>query len=141
MAEIKAKVKIQILGGSATPAPPVGTALGPHGVNIMEFCKAFNAQTSGRKGETIPVVVTIFKNRTFEFILKTSPTSELIRKKINLKKGSARPNTVKVGKLTQQDVEDIAKVKFTDLNAVDLAAAKKVVAGTARSMGVEVLES
>ena len=84
MAEVKAKVKIQILGGSATPAPPVGTALGPHGVNIMEFCKAFNAQTGQRKGETIPVIVTVFKNRTFEFILKTSPTSELIRKKINL---------------------------------------------------------
>ncbi len=141
MAEVKAKVKIQILGGSATPAPPVGTALGPHGVNIMEFCKAFNAQTGGRKGETIPVIVTIFKNRTFEFILKTSPTSELIRKKINLKKGSARPNSVKVGKLTQQDVEDIAKAKMADLNAVDLVAAKKVVAGTARSMGVEVSES
>ncbi len=141
MAEIKAKVKIQILGGSATPAPPVGTALGPHGVNIMEFCKAFNAQTSGRKGETIPVIITIFKNRTFEFILKTSPTSELIRKKINLKKGSSRPNSVKVGKLTQQDVEDIAKAKLSDLNAVDLVAAKKIVAGTARSMGVEVLGS
>ena len=141
MAEVKAKVKIQILGGSATPAPPVGTALGPHGVNIMEFCKAFNAQTGQRKGETIPVIVTIFKNRTFEFILKTSPTSELIRKKINLKKGSARPNTVKVGKLTQKDVEDIAKAKFVDLNAVDLDAAKKTVAGTARSMGIEVLES
>lgn len=140
MAEIKAKVKIQILGGSATPAPPVGTALGPHGVNIMEFCKAFNAQTTGRKGETIPVVITIFKNRTFEFILKTSPTSELIKKKINLKKGSSRPE-VKVGKLTQKDVEDIAKAKLSDLNAVDLAAAKKIVAGTARSMGVEVLES
>mgnify|MGYP000538246656 CR=1 FL=1 len=141
MAEVKAKVKIQILGGSATPAPPVGTALGPHGVNIMEFCKAFNAQTSGRKGETIPVIVTIFKNRTFEFVLKTSPTSELIRKKINLKKGSARPNTIKVGKLTQQDVEDIAKAKMADLNAFNLAKAKQVVAGTARSMGVEVLES
>jgi large subunit ribosomal protein L11 len=141
MAEVKAKVKIQILGGSATPAPPVGTALGPHGVNIMEFCKAFNAQTGQRKGETIPVIVTVFKNRTFEFILKTSPTSELIRKKINLKKGSARPNTLKVGKLTQKDVEDIAKAKFIDLNAVDLDAAKKTVAGTARSMGIEVLES
>ncbi len=140
MAEVKAKVKIQILGGSATPAPPVGTALGPHGVNIMEFCKAFNAQTVQRKGETVPVEITVYKNRTFEFILKTSPTSELIRKKINLKKGSARPE-IKVGKLNQKDLEDIAKAKLVDLNAVDLAAAKKIVAGTARSMGVEVLES
>jgi len=140
MAEVKAKVKIQILGGSATPAPPVGTALGPHGVNIMDFCKAFNAQTMQRKGETIPVVITIYKDRKFDFILKTSPTSELIKKKINLKKGSSRPNSAKVGKLTQRDVEDIAKAKLVDLNAVDVEAAKKIVAGTARSMGVEVIE-
>ncbi len=140
MAEIKAKVKIQIPGGAATPAS-IGSALGPHGVNMMDFCKQFNAQTAQRKGETVPVVITVFKNRTFEFIVKTPPTSELIRKKANLKKGSARPHEVKVGKLTQKDVEEIAKIKFLDLNAVDLVAATKIVAGTARSMGVEVLES
>lgn len=140
MAEIKAKVKVQIAGGSATPAPPVGTALGPHGVNIMDFCKAFNAQTAQRKGETIPVIVTIYKNKTFDFIIKTPPASELIRKKINLKKGSARPNTDKVGKITWADIEEIAKVKMPDLNAIDLEAAKRVVAGTARSMGVDVID-
>ena len=140
MAEIKAKVKVQIAGGSATPAPPVGTALGPHGVNIMDFCKAFNAQTAQRKGETLPVIVTIYKNKTFDFIIKTPPASELIRKKINLKKGSARPNTDKVGKITWADIEEIAKVKMPDLNAIDLEAAKRVVAGTARSMGVDVID-
>lgn len=140
MAEIKAKVKIQISGGSANPAS-VGSSLGPHGINMMEFCKAFNAQTASRKGETVPVVITIFKNRTFEFILKTPPTSELIKKRISLKKGSARPHEIKVGKLTQNDVEEIAKIKLSDLNVVDLAAAKKVVEGTARSMGVDVLQS
>lgn len=139
MAEIKAKVKMQIPAASATPAPPVATALGPHGVNLMEFCKAFNAQTASRKGETVPVVVTVFKNRTFEFIAKTSPTSELIRKKINIKKGSSRPNTDKVGKMTMQDVEDIARIKLPDLNAVSLDEAKKIVMGTARSMGVEIV--
>jgi len=138
MAEIKAKVKIQIPAGAATPAPPVATALGPQGVNLMEFCKAFNALTASRKGDTIPVVVTVYKNRTFDFILKTPPTSELIKKKVNAKKGSGRPNTIMVGTLKQSDLEEIAKVKMADLNAVDLAAAKKIVAGTARSMGVTV---
>lgn len=137
-ADIKAKVKIQIPGGSASPAPPVGTALGPHGINMMDFCKAFNAQTSQRKGETVPVVVTVYKNRTFDFIIKTAPTSELIRKKLNLKKGSGKPNTDKVGTLTKSDVEEIAKAKLVDLNSIDLDGAKKIVAGTARSMGVNV---
>lgn len=139
MAEIKAQVKIQIPAGAASPAPPVGTALGPHGINMMDFCKAFNAQTAQRKGETVPVVVTIYKNRTFDFVLKTPPTSELIRKKLNLKKGSGRPNTEIVGQLTLADVEEIAKIKSNDLNAVDLDAAKKIVAGTARSMGVKIV--
>ena len=138
MAEIKARVKLQIPGSSATPAPPVATALGPHGINMMDFCKAFNAQTAQRKGETVPVVVTVYKNRTFDFVVKTSPTSELIRKKLNLKKGSSRPNTNKVGTLTMKDVEDIAKIKLPDLNAVGLDEAKKIVMGTARSMGVEI---
>ena len=139
MKEIKAKVKIQITGASATPAPPVGTALGPQGINLMEFCKAFNAQTAQRKGDVLPVIVTVYKDRTFEFILKTPPTSELIKKKLSLKKGSARPNTQKLGKMSWADVEEIAKVKLLDLNAVDLDAAKKIVAGTARSMGVDVI--
>lgn len=138
MAEIKAQVKIQIPAGAASPAPPVGTALGPHGINMMDFCKAFNAQTAQRKGETVPVVVTVYKNRTFDFVLKTPPTSELIRKKLNLKKGSGRPNTEIVGQLSLADVEEIAKIKLNDLNAVDLDAAKKIVSGTARSMGVKI---
>lgn len=138
MAEIKAKVKVQIPGGSASPAPPVGTALGPHGINMMDFCKAFNAQTAQRKGEKVPVVVTIYKNRKFDFIVKTTPTPDLIRKKLNLKKGSGRPNTEKVGKLKQADLEEIAKIKMQDLNAIDLDGAKKVVAGTARSMGIDI---
>jgi len=138
MAEIKVKVKVQIAGGAASPAPPVGTALGPHGINMMDFCKAFNAQTSQRKGETVPVVITIYKDRKFDFVIKTTPTSELIRKKLNLKKGSGKPNTDKVGTLTKSDVEEIAKVKLVDLNAIDLDGAKKIVAGTARSMGVNV---
>lgn len=139
MAEIKAKVKMQIPGGGATPA--VGTSLGPHGVNLMEFCKAFNAKTADKKGETVPVVVTVYQNRTFDFIIKTPPTSELIRKKINLKKGSSRPNTDKVGRISWADIEEIAKIKMPDLNAVDIAAAKLVVAGTARSMGVDVVDA
>lgn len=139
MAEIKAKVKMQISGGGATPA--VGTSLGPHGVNLMEFCKAFNARTADKKGETVPVVVTVYQNRTFDFIIKTPPTSELIRKKINLKKGSSSPKENKVGKISWSDIEEIAKIKMPDLNAVDIEAAKLVVAGTARSMGVDVVDA
>lgn len=105
---------------------------------MMDFCKAFNAQTAQKKGETVPVIVTILKNRTFTFVLKTAPTSELIKKKLNLKKGSGRPNTEKLGMLKQSDLEEIAKIKMPDLNAIDIDAAKKVVAGTARSMGVEI---
>lgn len=141
MAEIKAKIKVQIPGGAATPAGKIGTALGPQGVNIMDFCKAFNAQTAQRKGETVPVIITVYKNRTFDFVVKTSPTSELIRKRLNLSKGSSRPHVDKVGKLTKIDVQEIAMVKLPDLNAVDLKAAEKVVEGTARSMGVEIIES
>jgi large subunit ribosomal protein L11 len=140
MSEIKAKVKVQIPGGTASPAPPVGTALGPHGIDMMAFCKDFNSQTAQRKGETVPVVVTIYKNRKFDFIIKTTPTPDLIRKKLNLKKGSGRPNTEKVGKMTQSDLEEIAKIKMQDLNAIDLDAAKKIVAGTARSMGIDIVD-
>lgn len=135
---VKAKIKLQVPGGSANPAPPVGPALGQHGVNISEFCKQFNAKTSNRKGETVPVLITVYTDRTFDFAVKMSPVSELIRKKANIEKGSSRPNTNKVAKLTWKDIEDIAKVKLPDLNATDLEQAKKIVAGSARSMGVVV---
>jgi large subunit ribosomal protein L11 len=138
--EIKAKVKLQIGGGSATPAPPVGSMLGPHGINMMEFCKQFNAQTANRKGETVPVEITIYKDKSFEFKTKTSPTPELIKKRCNVPKGSSRPNTDKVGKISWKDVEEIAKMKLPDLNALDLEQAKKIVAGTARSMGIDVIQ-
>lgn len=137
--EIKAKVKILLMGGSATPAPPVGTALGQHQVNLMEFCKAFNAKTADKKGQTVPVVVTVYTDKKFDIEIKTPPTSELIRKKINLSKGSSKPNTEKVGKISWNDIADIAKVKMQDLNAFDIEQAKKIVAGTARSMGVDVI--
>ncbi len=138
--KVKAKVKLQIQGGVATPAPPVGSALGQHGIEIMSFCKQFNVQTANRKGETVPVVVTIYKDRTFDFIVKTSLTSELIRKKVNIAKGSSCPNVEKVGKISWKDIEEIAKIKMPDLNAFDLDQAKRIVAGTARSMGVDVIE-
>lgn len=138
--EVKAKIKLQIPGGGATPAPPVGSTLGQHGVNIMDFCQKFNKETAQRKGETVPVELTIYKDRTFDFLCKTAPASELIKKKINLKKGSARPNTDKVGKISWTDIEEIAKIKLQDLNAYDIDQAKKIVAGSARSMGVEIIE-
>ncbi len=137
---IKAQIKLQISGGAATPAPPVGNNLGQHQVNIMDFCKQFNAATASKKGETVPVIITVYVDKTFSFIIKTPPTSELIKKKINLAKGSSRPNTDKVGKLTWKDVEDIARVKLPDLNATTIEEAKKIVAGSARSMGVTVVD-
>ncbi|MGB8468280.1 MAG: 50S ribosomal protein L11 [Candidatus Babeliales bacterium] len=137
---IKTQVKLQLPAGGATPAPPVGSALGPHGVNMMEFCKQFNAQTADKKGQTIPVIVTVYKDRTFDFITKTPPASELIKKRINLAKGSSKPRTDMVGKIGWKDVEDIARIKLQDLNAADLDQAKKIIAGTARSMGVEVID-
>lgn len=140
LGNIKSKLKLLIQGGSATPAPPVGSALGQHGVNIMEFCKQFNAKTADRRGESVPVEITVFKDRTFTFIIKTSPTSELIRKKINIQKGSSRPHDTKVGKIKWSDVVEIAKIKLPDLNTRDIDEATKVVAGTARSMGVEVID-
>ena len=133
---VKSQIKLQIPGGSATPAPPVGSSLGQHGVNIMEFCKQFNAKTAPRKGETVPVIITVYADRTFDFIVKTPPVSELIKKKANVPKGSAKPNTDKVGKLKWADVEEIARVKLPDLNATDIEQAKKIVAGSARSMGI-----
>ncbi len=137
--EIKAKVKMQIPAGGATPAPPVGSALGPHGVNSMDFCKQFNAQTSDKKGQTIPVIVTIYTDRSFDFITKTPPVSELIIKSIKIAKGSGTPNTQKVGKISWSAIEEIAKIKIPDLNTDDIEQAKKIIAGTARSMGVDVV--
>jgi len=136
---IKAKIRLQIAGGAATPAPPVGSALGQQGVNIMDFCKQFNAKTADRRGQTVPVVITVYTDKKFDFVVKTAPASELIKKKAKVEKGSSRPNTVKVAKLTWADVEDIAKMKMADLNAFSLEQAKAIIAGTARSMGIDVV--
>jgi large subunit ribosomal protein L11 len=136
--KITAYVKLQIEAGKATPAPPVGTALGPQGVNIMDFCKAFNAKTAKDVGLIIPVVVTVYSDRSYSFITKTPPASVLLKKAAKLEKGSGVPNKTKVGKVTKKQVEEIAKLKMVDLNAADLAAAIKTVEGTARSMGIEV---
>lgn len=138
--EVKAKIKLQIPGGAATPAPPVGNNLGQHQVNLMEFCKQFNAATASKKGETVPVIITVYVDKTFSFELKTPPASELIKKKINISKGSSRPNTDKVGRISMADIEEIAKIKMPDLNANSIEQAKKIIAGSARSMGVDVVE-
>jgi len=137
--KVQAVVKLQIQAGKATPAPPVGTALGPHGVNIMDFCKNFNAKTAKDDGLIIPVLVTVYADRSYTFILKTPPASVLLKKVANLAKGSAEPNKNKVGTVTVKQVEDIAKQKMPDLNCTDLAAAVKTVRGTARSMGIDVI--
>ena len=136
--KVAAIVKIAINAGAANPAPPVGTALGPHGVNIMEFCKAYNAATESQRGNVIPVEITIYEDRSFTFVTKTPPAAELIKKAAGLKKGSGTPNKDKVGKLTADQVREIALTKLPDLNANDVDAAMKIVAGTARSMGVTV---
>ena len=132
-------VKLQIAAGKATPAPPVGTALGPHGVNIMDFCKSFNARTAKDEGLIIPAVVTVYSDRSYTFITKTPPVPVLIKRAVNLAKGSAEPNKSKVGKITLKQVEEIAKIKMPDLNCFDLEAAMNSVKGTARSMGVDVV--
>ena len=136
--KVVGQVKLQIEAAKATPAPPVGTALGPQGVNIMDFCKAFNAKTAKDAGLIIPVVVTVYSDRSYSFILKTPPASVLLKKAAKVEKGSGVPNKNRVGKVTMKQVEEIAKLKLQDLNAADLEAAKKTVAGTARSMGIEV---
>ena len=136
--KITAYIKLQIPAGQANPAPPVGPALGQHGVNIMEFCKTFNARTQKDQGLIIPVVITVFSDRTFTFITKTPPAAVLLLKAAGLAKGSGVPNKTKVGKVTKKQVEDIAKTKMPDLNAASLEAAIKTVEGTARSMGIEV---
>jgi large subunit ribosomal protein L11 len=139
--KVTAEVKLQIPAGKATPAPPVGTALGPQGVNIMEFCKAFNAKTSAKdqEGLIIPVVITIYSDRSFTFITKTPPVAILVKRAVNLAKGSAEPNKNKVGKITQQQLEEIAKIKMPDLNCFSLEAAVEQVKGACRSMGVDVV--
>lgn len=138
--EVKVRLKMQLAAGAATPAPPVGSSLGPHGVSAMEFCKQFNAATANRRGETVPVKVTVYKDKTFDFITKTSPVSELIRKKINLAKGSQKPGKTTVGSISWQVIAEIAAIKMPDLNADTLEAACNIIAGSARSMGLEVIK-
>ncbi len=139
--KVTAMVKLQIAAGKATPAPPVGPALGQHGVNIMEFCKAYNAKTSAKdqEGLIIPVVITVYQDRSFTFITKTPPASVLLKRAAGIAKGSGEPNKNKVGKVTEKQVEEIAKTKLPDLNARDVAAAIATVNGTARSMGIEIV--
>ncbi|SNS32646.1 50S ribosomal protein L11 [Actinomadura mexicana] len=136
--KIAALVKVQLQAGQATPAPPVGTALGPHGVNIMDFCKQYNAATESQRGNVIPVEITIFEDRSFSFVTKTPPAAQLILKAAGVEKGSGEPHKTKVGSVTRDQVREIATTKMPDLNAKDLDAAEKIVAGTARSMGIEV---
>jgi len=137
--KVLTQLKLQAPGGQASPAPPVGPALGQHGINIMEFCKAFNAQTQESAGVITPVLITVYEDRSFTFITKTPPAAVLIKKAINLKKGSGEPNRDKVGKITQAQLRQIAETKLDDLSANDVDAAIKIIAGTARSMGVEVV--
>ena len=139
MKKINAFVKLQIPAGSANPAPPVGPALGQHGVNIMEFCKQFNAKTQSQTGLIIPVVITVFSDKSFTFITKTPPASVLLIKAAKVEKGSGEPNRVKVGKVTRQQVKEIAQLKMPDLNAATVEAAMRMVEGTARNMGIEVV--
>jgi len=133
-------IKLQIPGGQASPSPPVGPALGQHGVNIMEFVKAFNARTQDKVGTTVPVIITVYADRSFTFITKTPPASELLRKAAGVEKGSGVPNREKVGKVTWKQIEEIAKIKMPDLTAADMEAAKRTIAGTARSMGIEIVD-
>lgn len=138
--KLKALVKLQIPAGKANPAPPVGTALGPHGINIMGFCKEYNARTQQMSGQVIPAEISIFTDGSFTFITKTPPASDLIRKALGIPKGSGEPNKEKVGELTQQQVREIAEVKLEDLNGVPLESAMQMIAGTARSMGITVAD-
>lgn len=138
--KIVTQIKLQISGGQANPAPPVGPALGQHGLNIMEFCKAYNDRTKDQMGLVIPVVITVYEDRTYTFITKTPPASVLVRKAIKIDKGSSEPNKIKAGKITRKQLEEIAQLKMPDLNANDLKAGANIIAGTARSMGVEVVD-
>lgn len=137
--EILAQIKLQIAAGQANPAPPVGPALGQHGVNIMEFCKAFNEKTAKEQGMIIPVVLSVYKDRSFSFITKTPPAAVLIKKAINVEKGSGEPNKEKVGEISKKQLEEIAKIKLKDLNARDIEAATKIIEGTAKSLGIKVV--
>ena len=137
--KVQALVKLQIAAGKATPAPPVGTALGPQGVNIMEFCKNFNAKTAGQDGLIIPVVVTVYADRSYTFVLKTPPAPVLLKRAANVPKGSAEPNKNKVGTVTKAQVEEIARLKLPDLNCESIDAAVRSISGTARSMGLDVV--
>jgi large subunit ribosomal protein L11 len=139
--KITALIKLQIPAGQANPAPPVGPALGQHSVNIMEFCKAFNARTQNQAGLIIPVVITVFADRSFTFITKTPPAAVLLKKAAGLEKGSAEPNRTKVGRVTREQCREIARTKLPDLNATDIESATNMIAGTARSMGLEVVEA
>ena len=134
--KVKAIVKLQLQAGKANPAPPVGTALGPQGVNIMGFCKEYNARTQGQMGQVIPVEITIFTDNSFTFITKTPPVVDLIKKSINIQSGSSEPNKTKVGQISEQQVREIAEIKLKDLGAIDVESAMRMVEGTARSMGV-----
>lgn len=136
--KIKTKIKLQIPGAAANPAPPIGPALGQHGLNIAQFCKEFNDRTKDKAGDIIPVEITVYEDRSYDFILKTPPAAELIKKAAGIKKGSGKPLTEKVGKISPAQLEEIAKTKMSDLNANDIEAAKKIIAGTARQMGVEI---
>ncbi|MGC9049251.1 MAG: 50S ribosomal protein L11 [Patescibacteria group bacterium] len=136
--KIKTIIKLQIPAGQATPAPPVGPALGQHGLNIAEFCKKFNDQTKDKIGNTIPVEITVYEDRTYSFVLKTPLTSELLRKAAGIEKGSGKPLQEKVGKVTKKQIEEIAKIKMPDLNTDNLEAAMKMIEGTARQMGIEI---
>jgi len=138
--KITGQIKLQIPAGQATPSPPVGPALGQHGVNIMEFCKIFNARTQSQPGMIIPVVITVYADRSFSFITKTPPASILIKKAAGIVKGSGAPNKDKVGKITKNQIEEIAKTKMPDLNAIDLPGAVHIIEGTARSMGIDIVE-
>ncbi|MCS6804665.1 MAG: 50S ribosomal protein L11 [Acidobacteriota bacterium] len=138
--KVVAQVKLQITAGKANPAPPVGPALGQHGVNIMEFCKQFNAKTAKQGDITVPVVITIYADRSFTFVTKTPPAADLIKRAIGLEKGSARPNRDKVGKISHKQLEEIAKIKLPDLNTNSLEAATRIIAGTARSLGLEIVD-
>jgi large subunit ribosomal protein L11 len=135
--KVKTKIKLQVAGGQANPAPPVGTALGPHGLQINDFCSAFNERTKDKMGTILPVEITVYEDRTFDFIIKEPPAAELIKKALGLEKGSGSSKADKVGKLTQAQLEEIANLKMPDLNANDIDQAKKIIAGTARSMGIE----
>ena len=137
--KVLTEIKLQAVGGQASPAPPVGPALGQHGINIMEFCKAFNAQTQDNAGTVIPVVITVYEDRSFTFITKTPPAAVLLKRAANIAKGSAEPNKTKVGTVTAKQVEEIARLKMPDLNAESLDAAVRTVSGTARSMGLDVI--